>query len=128
MNQDRKSARLRGRTVAVLTLGAIAALVALSPLARADRDHDSEYGHKREHDQYAVALSPLYTQECSSCHIAFPPGMLPAESWRQLMGNLSKHYETDASLDAATAATLSAWLTESAGGSRRVGERPAPLV
>ena len=44
-----------------------------------------------------------YTQECAACHVAYPPGMLPAASWRRVMTGLDKHYGTDASLDPATA-------------------------
>jgi mono/diheme cytochrome c family protein len=51
-----------------------------------------------------------YKQECSSCHIAFPPGMLPAASWQRLMDNLPRHFGTDASLDAATLSQISEWL------------------
>ena len=49
-----------------------------------------------------VALLPRYQQECAACHVAFPPGMLPADSWRRLMNDLPRHFGTDASLDAAT--------------------------
>jgi hypothetical protein len=42
---------------------------------------------------------------------AYPPGLLPAPSWQRVMGNLSKHYGTDASLDAATVQELTGWLT-----------------
>ncbi len=118
MNQNPLSTHRRRRTAALRMVGVSLALAALSPLAVADREHD----HERDH--YAVPLSPLYTQECSSCHIAFPPGMLPALSWQRLMGNLSKHYGTDASLDEATSATLAAWLAGNAGGNRRVSEPP----
>lgn len=31
-------------------------------------------------------LLPKYRQECASCHIAYPPGMLPASSWQRIVG------------------------------------------
>lgn len=71
-----------------------------------------------------VPLLPAYSQECASCHIAFPPGMLPAASWQHLMANLSKHYGTDASLDPATTRLLASWLAANAGTWKRVGEVP----
>jgi hypothetical protein len=71
-----------------------------------------------------VPLLPRYTQECGACHLAYPPGMLPAPSWQRIMGTLSKHYGTDASLDAATVQELSVWLKAHAGTYRRVGEEP----
>lgn len=72
----------------------------------------------------ALAVLPKYKQECAACHVAFPPGMLPAESWRRLLGNLPHHYGTDASLDAATVNELATWLSANAGTYRRVREVP----
>lgn len=40
------------------------------------------------------------------------------------MDTLSRHYGTDASLDAATAKQLSSWLAANAGASRRAREAP----
>lgn len=62
-----------------------------------------------------VPLLPKYQQECSACHVAYPPGMLPAASWQRLMNGLPKHFGTDASLDPTTTKTLSNWLTANAG-------------
>jgi mono/diheme cytochrome c family protein len=67
---------------------------------------------------------PAYQQECAACHMAYPPGLLPAASWTRLMGGLDKHYGTDASLDAATVTRISGWLTAHAGTYRRVSEAP----
>lgn len=58
--------------------------------------------------------NPVWQEECGSCHIAYPPRFLPAESWQQLMGSLEDHFGTDASIDAGTAATIEAFLTRNA--------------
>jgi mono/diheme cytochrome c family protein len=34
---------------------------------------------------------PLYKQECAACHMAYPPGLLPARSWTRIMSGLDKH-------------------------------------
>lgn len=65
-----------------------------------------------------------YTQECASCHTAYPPGMLPARSWQRIMSGLDQHYGTDASLDAATVQQLGTWLQAHAGTYKRVREEP----
>lgn len=77
-------------------------------------------------DQRAAgtAMLPKYKQECAACHVAFPPGMLPADSWRRLLSNLPRHYGTDASLDPATVSELAAWLKANAGTYKRVREVP----
>jgi nitrate/TMAO reductase-like tetraheme cytochrome c subunit len=71
-----------------------------------------------------VPLLPKYQQECAACHVAYPPGMLPAASWNRVANNLNRHYGADASLDPATVTELSAWLTANAGTYKRVREEP----
>lgn len=65
-----------------------------------------------------------YQQECADCHVAYPPGLLPAASWQRLMGGLNKHYGVDASLDAASQREISDWLKAHAGTYKRVSEEP----
>lgn len=69
-------------------------------------------------------VPPAYAQECGACHTAYPPGALPARSWQRVMAGLDRHYGTDASLDAATARELAAWLQAHAGTWKRVAEEP----
>ncbi|MFZ2989033.1 diheme cytochrome c [Ideonella sp.] len=71
-----------------------------------------------------VPPSPLYKQECAACHAAFPPNALPAASWQRLMTGLPKHFGTDASLDPALAAQISAWLVANAATGRRATDAP----
>ena len=69
---------------------------------------------------------PAYVQECGACHLAYPPGLLPAASWQRLTANLARHFGTDASLDAATRQALETWLVAHAGTSRKVSRDPTP--
>ena len=71
-----------------------------------------------------VPLLPKYMQECAACHLAYPPGLLPAASWQRLMDNLPRHFGTDASLEATTARELSTWLGAQAGTGKRAREAP----
>ena len=71
-----------------------------------------------------VPLLPKYEQECAACHIAYPPGLLPAVSWQRLMGSLERHFGTDASLDAASVQEIAQWLQQHAGTYKRVAEAP----
>lgn len=41
----------------------------------------------------------LYAEECSACHVAYPPALLPERSWRKLLSELDKHFGEDASLN-----------------------------
>lgn len=56
-----------------------------------------------------------YEQECSSCHVAYPAGMLPAASWGRLLGNLEHHFGVDASLDPQVRQDINAWLQAHSG-------------
>jgi cytochrome c553 len=77
-------------------------------------------------DSKAPMVPPLprYQAECAACHIAYPAGMLPAASWKRVMGSLDKHYGTDASLDEASVREISQWLQVNAGTYKRVREEP----
>ncbi|MDR2013219.1 MAG: diheme cytochrome c [Rhodanobacter sp.] len=83
------------------------AITAFSSLALAKEEEE----HEHERGIRPIPLLPLYQQECASCHIAFPPGMLPASSWQRIMNNLKHHYGADASLDEAAVKQLEQWLT-----------------
>lgn len=50
-----------------------------------------------------------WNTECGSCHVAYPPQLLPAASWDALFAGLGDHFGSDASLDADTAAALLAY-------------------
>lgn len=71
-----------------------------------------------------VPLLSRYQQECAACHLAYPPGLLPAASWQRLMSGLDKHYGTDASLDEASVRQINGWLQSHAGTYKRVNEEP----
>ncbi len=75
---------------------------------------------------YPPVADPVVKEECGSCHLAFAPSMLPARSWQKMMGELKNHFGDDASVDAATAARISAYLVanaaDSAAGSRYSGK------
>lgn len=96
-----------------------AALAACCALLLATAAHADER-------QLQVPLLPKVQQECTSCHMAYPPGLLPAASWQRLMANLPNHFGTDASLDAASTQEITAWLLKHAGTSKRVRRDPTP--
>ena len=91
---------------------AAAAVLGATP-AWADGDHARR-----------VPLTAPYVQECGSCHVAFPPGLLPAASWQRLMAGLGRHFGSDASLDAASTASIGTWLQAHAGSGKRAAEPP----
>lgn len=93
-------------------------LMAMVLLATTMAQADGDRGAPR------VPLLPKYQQECGACHLAYPPGMLPAASWQRLMNGLPTHFGTDASLDAATVTQIGTWLQANAGRGRRAQAAP----
>jgi nitrate/TMAO reductase-like tetraheme cytochrome c subunit len=83
-----------------------AALVAAGTAARAD---DDEQGFGR------APANPTHQAECGACHLAYPAGFLPAPSWAAIMAGLSDHFGEDASLPAAQAEEIGAYLARYAG-------------
>jgi hypothetical protein len=70
-----------------------------------------------------VADNAVWRAECGACHIAYLPSLLSAEQWREQMASLKRHFGTDASVDAAAAAEIGAFLQRNAGRAR--GGAPA---
>jgi cytochrome c553 len=60
----------------------------------------------------------LWKTECGSCHVAFPPSLLAANSWSAVMAGLDKHFGSDASLSPADAKEIGDYLAKYAGSSR----------
>ena len=55
-----------------------------------------------------------WREECGSCHLAYPPSLLAADNWRRMMRGLDRHFGSNASLDAASAAKITAFLERNA--------------
>jgi hypothetical protein len=66
----------------------------------------------------------IYKQECAACHMAYPPGLLPAPSWRRIVDGLGQHYGSDASLEPGQVQQIGTWLQAKAGTDKRVREEP----
>ena len=96
--------RIHWRATAV---GAILALTAGGAFAEDDDDR---------------RIRPLnhaaWQQECGACHVAYPPQLLPARSWRAIMEGLDQHFGTDASLGPQQRADILRFLEANAGPGR----------
>lgn len=70
--------------------------------------------HAEEHEGRRLAMpakvNAAWKTECGSCHMAYPPGLLPGRSWNALMDNLSHHFGSNASLDKGTEAEIRQFL------------------
>ena len=79
----------------LITVGVLIASIVSIPVVFSEDD-------RREYRQRSIGVapvsSPVYKAECSSCHMAYPPGLLPARSWKKIMGNLDMHFGDNAEL------------------------------
>jgi mono/diheme cytochrome c family protein len=69
-----------------------------------------------------------FQQECAGCHMAFPPGLLPAASWTKMMSGLDKHFGVDASLSPAEATEITNFLTKNAANRWTASTAPARIT
>ena len=90
-------------------LDALAGTLALAFLALSAA-HAARAGEHR----YDVS-APQYRDECGSCHVPYPPALLSAAQWRQVMNSLQHHYGTDASVDAAARDAITRLLVDRSG-------------
>ena len=72
-------------------------------------------------DNYRLPKNAAFEEECGSCHMAFPPQMLDANSWRAMMNGLSKHFGSDASIDEKRRIAITDFLVAHSGG-RKTGD------
>lgn len=80
-----------------------------------ERDEESSDDWPRGGRDPAPGSDPTYTSECGACHLAYPPGLLPARSWERIMDGLADHFGDNAELPAADNYALRAYLTATSG-------------
>ena len=111
----------------LLTLFALCLALPLTAQAD-DHDDDDDRGEQRSRlDTASARATPQwksYAAECGSCHLAYPPSMLPARSWTALLSGLADHFGQNAELDAPSRTQLETFLVKNAG---RDVTGPTPL-
>ena len=91
-----------------IVLSAMAAILIAGQISVAWADND-----KNTSKRPAVS-NAKWVSECGACHVAYPPHMLAADSWRVIMAGLDKHFGSNASLDAESAKEITAFLEKNA--------------
>lgn len=115
---------LKKKIAPVLAITLAFGLVA-GTIASADDDDHHDRGNKRAAAAKAPE-SPLYKQECSSCHFLYQPWLLPARSWKVLLDESDKHFGDNLALDDETKKELLAYLSSNS--SERFGSRWAQKI
>lgn len=104
------------KALAALLAGAM--ILSLPALADGDEGREGKsrwFGGEREGGKsksIPAASNPKWQAECTSCHMAYLPGLLPERSWRKLMAGLSDHFGENASLDPPTQQEITDFLVK----------------
>lgn len=72
-----------------------------------------------EREGLSVPNYSKWNEECGSCHLAFPPQLLTAENWRQVMSRLDKHFGANATMDVRDAKDILEFLQRYSGKDER---------
>lgn len=70
-----------------------------------------------------VPANAKWKEECSSCHVAYPPQLLDRQGWGKLMSRLDRHFGVDASLEPAERKEILSFLRRHAGSGTRHASR-----
>ncbi len=67
-------------------------------------------------DKLRLPATPnaAWQEECTSCHLGYPPSLLTAANWRQMMGSLDRHFGANARLDPGTRDQILVFLEQNA--------------
>lgn len=66
------------------------------PVVFSDDDWDE---YRQKSTGVANVNNATYKEECGSCHMAYPAGLLPSASWQKMMLNLENHFGDNAEID-----------------------------
>lgn len=102
----------------------VASLISLKAYSD-DDDDDWREEKERKSISTPVVINKNFRAECGSCHMAYPPGLLPSYSWEKMMNSLDKHFGEDASLDEKTRIEVTDYLVKNSSdrGSNRRGRK-----
>lgn len=89
--------------------------------------HGTEQREGKRSSRLPAQVNAAWQQECGSCHVAYPPGLLPQASWSRIMAGLDKHFGENAGLPPQTAAEIGAFLATNAADAGRPAGAAAPL-
>lgn len=91
------------KRVNALAFALLVAAIGLPALSLADEEGDR---------QLPQVSNASWKAECGACHMTYHPGLLPARSWRKMMGGLEKHFGQNASLDSIPQKEITSFLVK----------------
>lgn len=99
-----------------LSISAVIFTLGIVTLPAVWSDSDFRWGemeeYKRKSSGIATLSNPVYKEECGSCHMAYPAGLLTSASWEKLMSGLEDHFGDNAELDVDTHKIITGFLVK----------------
>lgn len=68
---------------------------------------------------FTLPQNAKWKEDCGGCHIAYPPQLLTANDWQQMMGGLDRHFGANAAMDAADSREILDFLQRHAGSGKK---------
>lgn len=109
------------KALAVSKLVTLFIAVLLSIIVLADDDNDDDVRDASNLKKINWKEYRPYQEECGSCHLAYPAGLLPRRSWMKMMSELNSHFGEDAELPEPLRSDIETFLVDNSAenGSRR---------
>lgn len=102
-------------TTAIGLTCVVATLTFLTSTTVTSEENEGKAGwfdlNELRYPEVEAITNPLYIKECGSCHMAYPPGLLPEKSWQHIMNNLQDHFSDNAELSPEIQSSLTEYLT-----------------
>lgn len=113
--------KIRWVSGSILLGGAfIIAVVGITSIAQESWSSDDDHQWYDHNEHVTSALKPyfnsdaVYIEECGACHFAYPPGLLPAQSWHAMMNGLGEHFGENAELETQVRIHIARYLEQNA--------------
>ena len=91
---------MKRKTAYAATISALVLLGCQVSLGDDDSsDDDKHYALWQPQPGVDPVQNAAYVEECGSCHMAYPAGLLPARSWEKIMLGLDDHFGDNAQLE-----------------------------
>ena len=97
----------------LIAISAVVTTIGITTIPLVWGDNDDRWNKDHESRKATTTVSmPAYKEECGSCHMPYPSGLLPARSWKKVMSQLEDHFGDNAELDTEIHQTISNFLEE----------------
>ncbi len=100
---DTKISKSRWLTGTIILSGIM--IFGIGSVACSDKENWNHEARERA-SKTMLQQDAIYTEECGACHFAYPPGLLPLESWQKIMAELDDHFGENAELDTETSSHI----------------------